>query len=467
MSYTGGSPFAWSPMSVLHDSLLLIVAFLLVLLNGFFVAAEFAIVKLRRTRVEDLAKAHGWRGRMLRRVHDQLDAYLSACQLGITLASLGLGWVGEPAFAHLLEGPLTALGMGSPTVIHSIAFVFAFAVISYLHIVLGELAPKSLAIRQPERLSLITAAPLFLFYWTMFPAIWVLNHSSNSVLRLFGLGGDGAAHGGGDYYSSEELSLILHHSRMVTPEGPEIEIKTIVAHTLELADLEAGDLMRPRRELVTIATDDSAAEIRRIIQNHRFSRYPLVDAEGEGERILGVLHIKDILLEPSGEDMQKRLRNNLREALEVDETESALELMRRFRGGAPHLALVNDADGSLVGFVTMEDVLEAIFGEITDEHESRRGNRTDRRFVWLPDGSFIVPGDTPVYRIERELGREIEEAEEEEVSTVGGLIMSKLDRVPAEGDTAEFEDFTALVRRTKGLRVELVKITPHVVSADT
>ncbi len=465
MPYTGGSPFVPASMSFLADSLLLIVAFLLVLLNGFFVAAEFAIVKLRRTRVEDLASAHGWRGRMLRRVHDQLDAYLSACQLGITLASLGLGWVGEPAFAHLLEGPLLALGVGSEAVIHSIAFVFAFAVISYLHIVLGELAPKSLAIRQPEQLSLITAAPLFIFYWAMYPAIWLLNHSSNTVLRVLGLGGGGGGHGGGDYYSPEELSLILHHSRMVTPEGPEIEIKTIVAHTLELADLEAGDLMRPRRELVTLANDDSAAEIRRVIQNHGFSRYPLMDADSEN--VLGLLHIKDILLEPSGEDIQQRLRRHLREILVVDETESALELMRRFRSGAPHLALVNNADGGLVGFLTMEDVLEAIFGEITDEHEAKRGNRTDRRFVWLPDGSFMVPGDTPVYRIERELGREIEEAEEEEVSTVGGLIMSKLDRVPAEGDSAEFEDFTALVRRTKGLRVELVKITPHVVSDDT
>jgi CBS domain containing-hemolysin-like protein len=458
MPYTAGSPPPTEPMSVLHDSLFLIVAFLLVLLNGFFVAAEFALVKLRRTRVEDLASVHGWRGRMLRRVHSQLDAYLSACQLGITLASLGLGWVGEPAFAHLLEGPLLALGVGSEAFIHSIAFVFAFGVISYLHIVLGELAPKSLAIRQPEQLSLLTAAPLFLFYWLMFPAIWLLNHSSNGLLRLLRLSGAQGGHGT-DYYSPEELQLILHHSRMVT-EGPEIEIKTLVAHTLELADLEAGDLMRPRRELITLATDDSGAEIRRTIQNHRFSRYPLV----EGERVLGLLHVKDLLLEPPGDDLQVRLRRHLHEALEVTEQESALELMRRFRSGAPHLALVVDDGGGLLGFLTMEDVLEAIFGEITDEHEARRTHSTDRRFVWLPDDSFMVPGDTPVYRIERELGREIEEAEEEEVSTVGGLIMSKLDRVPVEGDTAEFEDFTALVRRVQGLRVVLVKITPHVVS---
>ncbi|WP_428312432.1 hemolysin family protein [Hydrocarboniphaga sp.] len=454
-------------MVLLQDSLLLVVAFVLVLLNGFFVAAEFAIVKLRRSRVEDLASAHGWRGGMLRRVHDNLDAYLSACQLGITLASLGLGWIGEPAFAGLLEMPLAAIGIESMEVVHSIAFVVAFAVISYLHIVLGELAPKSLALRRPEALSLITAGPLYVFYWLMYPAIWFLNTSSNALLKRLGLGAAAGGHGSDAYYSPEELQTILHHSRRVT-EGPEIEIKTIVAHTLELADLEAGDLMRPFRELVTLRSDDSYAEIRRTIQNHRFSRYVLLEAEDddrEDEIVLGLLHVKDILLEPGGDDVQSRLRRHIREVLEVREEESALELMRRFRGGAPHLALVRDNDERLVGFVTMEDILETIFGEITDEHETSRQKSTDRRFVWLPDGSFLVPGDTPVYRIERELGREIEEAEDEDVSTVGGLIMSKLDRVPGEGDNAQFEDFAALVRRVQGNRVLLVKITPQVKSA--
>jgi CBS domain containing-hemolysin-like protein len=455
-------------MVLLQDSLLLVVAFALVLLNGFFVAAEFAIVKLRRSRVEDLASAHGWRGGMLRRVHDNLDAYLSACQLGITLASLGLGWIGEPAFASLLEMPLAAVGITSIEVVHSIAFIVAFAVISYLHIVLGELAPKSLALRRPEALSLITAGPLYVFYWLMYPAIWFLNTSSNVLLKRLGLGAAAGGHGSDAYYSPEELQTILHHSRRVT-EGPEIEIKTIVAHTLELADLEAGDLMRPFRELVTLSSDDSYAEIRRTIQNHRFSRYVLLEADdendSENEKVLGLLHIKDVLLEPGGDDVQSRMRRHIREVLEVTESESALELMRRFRAGAPHLALVRDNDQRLVGFVTMEDILEAIFGEITDEHESNRQKSTDRRFVWLPDGSFLVPGDTPVFRIERELGREIEEAEDEDVSTVGGLIMSKLDRVPVEGDNAQFEDFAALVRRVQGNRVLLVKITPQVTSS--
>jgi CBS domain containing-hemolysin-like protein len=456
-------------MVLLQDSLLLVVAFVLVLLNGFFVAAEFAIVKLRRSRVEDLASAHGWRGGMLRRVHDNLDAYLSACQLGITLASLGLGWIGEPAFAGLLEMPLAAIGIDSLEVVHSIAFVVAFAVISYLHIVLGELAPKSLALRRPEALSLITAGPLYVFYWLMYPAIWFLNTSSNALLKRLGLGAAAGGHGSDAYYSPEELQTILHHSRRVT-EGPEIEIKTIVAHTLELADLEAGDLMRPFRELVTLRDDDSYAEIRRTIQNHRFSRYVLLEADDD-ERHRGRGRARPAARQGRAAGAGRRRRAvahapaHPRSARSNVKSESALELMRRFRAGAPHLALVRDNDQRLVGFVTMEDILEAIFGEITDEHESNRQKSTDRRFVWLPDGSFLVPGDTPVFRIERELGREIEEAEDEDVSTVGGLIMSKLDRVPVEGDNAQFEDFAALVRRVQGNRVLLVKITPQVKSA--
>src|SRR3990167_8978009 len=209
-SYTAASYFA--------DFGLVLFALFLVLLNGFFVAAEFAIVRLRATKVEALAQAHGWRGHILRTVHNQMDAYLSACQLGITLASLGLGWVGEPAFAHLLEPLLAAIGIESPKLVHGIAFFTAFAIISYLHIVVGELAPKSWAIRKPELLSLWTAVPLYLFYWAMYPAIFLLNASANAILRIAGQGEPGPHHE--HHYSRDELKLILHSSRGRHPPAP-------------------------------------------------------------------------------------------------------------------------------------------------------------------------------------------------------------------------------------------------------
>ena len=173
----------------MENILLIVAALFLVALNGFFVAAEFGLVKLRQTRIRAIVKTQGLRGRILATVHNQLDAYLSACQLGITLASLGLGWIGEPAFASLLEPLFALLGVSSPELIHGVSFVFAFVIISFLHIVVGELAPKSMAIRNPERIGLWCAMPLYGFYWTMYPAIWLLNLSANWVLRITGLGG--------------------------------------------------------------------------------------------------------------------------------------------------------------------------------------------------------------------------------------------------------------------------------------
>src|SRR5512139_2590610 len=215
---------------------LIALAIVLVILNGFFVAAEFSLVKLRQTRVKALAKIYGWRGRVLQKVHADLDAYLSACQLGITLASLGLGWVGEPAFAHLLEPLFAALGVTNPVVIHGAAFAVAFFIISYLHIVVGELAPKSWAIRQPERLSLWTAVPLYLFYWLMYPAIWLLNASANTMLRIAGQGGAGAHHE--HQYSFDELKLILYSSRAHAPGDQDMRV---LASAAEMGELEVVD----------------------------------------------------------------------------------------------------------------------------------------------------------------------------------------------------------------------------------
>ena len=194
----------------MQNVLLVVLALLLVALNGFFVAAEFGIVTLRKTRVRAIAKTGGLRGRILYKVHSQLDAYLSACQLGITLASLGLGWVGEPAFAKLLEPVFSLLGITSAQIIHGVSFVVAFSVISFLHIVVGELAPKSLAIRVPEAVGLWSAVPLYGFYWTMYPAIWLLNESANLVLRIAGLSGVGSHE---THYSNDELKLTCAPTR--------------------------------------------------------------------------------------------------------------------------------------------------------------------------------------------------------------------------------------------------------------
>jgi len=440
-------------MTASENTLLLLFALFLVLLNGFFVASEFAIVKLRHTRVEELRKLHGFRGRILSLVHQKLDAYLSACQLGITLASLGLGWVGEPAFASLLETPLRLMGWDDdPETVHGIAFVFAFGTISYLHIVLGELAPKSAALRKPEALSLWTAVPLYLFYWAMFPFIWGLNASANWILRVAGLG-EAGGHGHEVPYSNDELRMILHLSRAAADEDDN-ELNRMLAHTLELPKLHASDVMRNRRELVSIASDDSHAAVQRLLLLHRYSRYPYLDADSA--EVKGVLLLKDIYPEGPGEDFHTRLKEHLLPIESVREDTPVAQLLRRFRVGAPHLAVVEDLDARVVGFVTMEDVLEAVFGEITDEHEKARASQINREPQRLEDGSVLVRGDTPLFKLERELGETIPESET--LSTMTGLLMERLGRMPTLGSTIVIGEHTATVVKMRGAQVESVRV---------
>src|SRR5690606_29562577 len=339
----------------LADFGLMLFALFLVLLNGFFVAAEFAIVRLRATKVDSLAEAQGWRGRILRTVHQQMDAYLSACQLGITLASLGLGWVGEPAFAELLTPLLGALGIDSPALIHGIAFFTAFAIISYLHIVIGELAPKSWAIRKPELLSLWTAAPLYAFYWLMYPAIFVLNASANAILRIAGQGGPGAHNE--HHYSREELKLILHSSRASDPSDQDTRV---LASAVELGELEVVDWANSREDLIYLELRADLDEVFAVFRRHKYSRFPIYD-EAAGE-FVGVLHIKDLLLHLSQLDARPQAIDlgELMHPLErVNRHMPLTQLLEQFRQGGAHFALVEEADGKVIGYLTMEDVLEA------------------------------------------------------------------------------------------------------------
>lgn len=423
---------------------LIVVALLLVLLNGFFVAAEFGLVKLRQTRVKAIAKAYGWRGRILLKVHRDLDAYLSACQLGITLASLGLGWIGEPAFADLLRPLLTVIGVDSEQAVHAIAFSVAFFIISYLHIVVGELAPKSMAIRLTEKTGLWTAAPLYAFYWAMYPAIWILNHSSNWVLRRVGLD---TAHGHDSHYSAEELKLILRSSR--ADADFTADEWRVLAQALDFRDLEVADLMRPFNEAVALsATQDIEANLDRIVQ-HRYSRYPYLDESG---RVQGVIHLKDIFFAQRKGKLPASLAKLARPVLTVLPNLSANELFRRFRQGAPHFAVVALQDGRPLGFITLDNLLGALVGEIRDEFRQAENDWTK-----LDDDSLLGKGSLPIFTLERALGVDIDETE---ADSVGGLILHRLGELPEEGQRIAFDRFDAVVRKMNGPRIVLVRIYP-------
>ncbi|MBC3920466.1 HlyC/CorC family transporter [Undibacterium sp. CY18W] len=429
----------------MENLLLVLAALLLVLLNGFFVAAEFGLVKLRQTRVRSIAKTSGLRGRLLFTVHQHLDTYLSACQLGITLASLGLGWIGEPAFANLLHPVFILVGVNSEELIHGISFFFAFFVISFLHIVVGELAPKSMAIRMPERVSLWTAPALYAFYWSMYPAIWALNWSSNKVLKWIGLS---AEHGGDTHYSPEELKLILRGSH-----GGKKETRdewSIMAQVLDFGGLEISDLMRPINEVVAMYKSVSLEENMETAARNRFSRYPYFDEDDE--TVLGMLHLKDLFLAQQAGKPLGDLSKHLRQVEFVPPTMPALELFRRFRKGAPHFAIVGNRGSKPVGFLTLDNLLSALVGQIRDEF---RQNEND--WTLLDDGTLIGKGSLPLFTLGSALGFDVDS---DEVESIGGLIMHKLGDLPVEGQKVEFERFDAVVKKMNGPRIILVRIHP-------
>ncbi len=435
----------------MQEFLFVILALFLVVLNGFFVAAEFGIVALRPTRVRAIARTFGLRGRILGKVHEQLDAYLSACQLGITLASLGLGWVGEPAFATLLEPMLAMLGVESPKLVHGISFAMAFATISFLHIVVGELAPKSWAIRSPEVVGLWSALPLYGFYWAMYPFIWVLNASASLVLRLVGLSGTG---GHDAHYSTEELKLIL---RTGTTKGPfNRDERQILAQSLDFSQRAVSELMRPINEVIALHAARSLEENLQTILRNRFSRYPYFDRNGED--VLGVIHLKDLFFAQQAGKPVDDLSTYLRPVETYSARTPALELFRRFREGAPHFALIGEKGKRPVGFITLDNLLGAIVGEIHDEF---RVNEND----WLrqPDGSLVGKASLPIVSLERALGLDInnEDLGLDEVESVGGLLMVRLGDIPTQGQCIEFPGFDIVVKKMNGPRIVLVKVIPR------
>ncbi len=434
----------------MYNLFAIVLALFLVAFNGFFVAVEFGLVKLRKTRIRDIAKTKGWRGRILANVHGRLDTYLSACQLGITLASLGLGWVGEPAFAVILEPWLERIEVLTPALRHDVAFACAFSTISFLHIVVGELAPKSLAIRNPEQISLWGATPLYVFYWIMYPAIWLLNSSAIIVLRIFGLK---PSPGHDMHYSANELKMILrsnHPSESFTKEE-----WNILAKTLDFSELEVSDLMRPIHEITALYRSKPLQENLDIVYHKRFSRYPYFDFNERD--ILGLIHLKDLFFAQQKGRVTEGLIQYLRPIQYISADTPALELFRHFRTGTTHFAIIGQKGEQPEGFITLDNLLSAMVGEISDEF---RTNRHD--WTRLDDGTLIGKGSLPIFSLERILGIDIENEAlelEDEVS-IGGLILAKLQDIPTEGQQIEFQQFDVVINKMDGPCIVKVQIFP-------
>ena len=341
---------------------------------------------------------------------------------------------------------MTAIGIESPKLVHGIAFFTAFFIISYLHIVIGELAPKSWAIRKPELLSLWTAAPLYLFYWAMYPAIFLLNASANAILRYAGQGEPGPHHE--HHYSRDELKLILHSSRASDPSDQDMRV---LASAVELGELEVVDWANSREDLVSLPLGAALDEVFSVFRRHKYSRYPIYD-DNSGE-FVGVLHIKDLLLHLSLLEMLPsalKLADLMHPVERVNRHMPLSSLLEQFRQGGSHFALVEEADGKVIGYLTMEDVLEALVGDIQDEHR-----KAERGILAYQPGKLLVRGDTPLAKVERLLGVDLDHVDAE---TLAGLIYETLKRMPEEEEVLEVDGLRIIVKKMKGPKVILAKV---------
>jgi CBS domain containing-hemolysin-like protein len=434
MNWDAAFSIAWRIVAVL----------ILVLLNGFFVAAEFALVKVRDTQLAPLIRRGNRRARVAQFIIERLDAFLSAAQLGITLASLGLGWIGEPVFSALLHPVFGWLNVDSEATRHALAFAVGFSVITFLHISAGEQAPKWLAIQKALPTSLGVAYPMLWFYRASYPFVWVLNWSSQWLLRRVGLQ---PASEGERAHSEEELRLMIAAQRQTVGVGFR---RRVVLNALDLHQRVARDVMRPRQEIIALDTSASITECIDVAEKTRYSRFPLCE-DGDPDKSLGVVHIKDLypmrLKAKSGADLLPVARK----LIYVPETARLEKLLQMFLDRKLHFAMVVDEYGGTLGMVTLENILEELVGQIQDEFDQEKPP-----LVRLNEMTWEASGTLPLHDLEELVG---EPLREEGVTTASGWVTQRLGGFPRAGDTLNVGQFELRVEEMDGPRVARLKVS--------
>jgi CBS domain containing-hemolysin-like protein len=433
---------------VIEIAFKLLAVVFLVALNGFFVATEFALVKVRATQLEPFAARGHKRAKMALHLARHLDAYLSACQLGITLASLGLGWIGEPVFAELLKPLFHLFDLQGEKLQHSIAIIVGFSVITFLHIVVGEMAPKSLAIRLAMPTTLWIAYPMRWFYLAMYPFIWVLNQSALLLLRAVGLE---PAHESDGVHTEDELRLVISSSQ--THSGASRFSRDVVQNALDLRRRVARDVMRPRKEIMVLDTQASMAECLDLAEKSRYSRFPLCEG-GDLDRILGTIHIKDLfalrLKSRSGADLLPAARK----IVYVPETARLERLLQLFLERKLHLAIVVDEYGGTLGLVTLENIMEELVGQIQDEFDQEKP-----LLARISEMLWDVDGALPLHELEELVGTALRA---DGVTTTSGWVTHKLGGFPKVGDTLNVGNCDLRVEEMDGTRVARLRVTKRV-----
>ena len=428
----------------------LIAVLLLVGANGFFVATEFALVAVRRTRIEQLAAQGNTNARSVLDALNHLDAYIAATQLGITMASLALGWIGEPALAHLIDPLLLAIPLPAEVrsvAAHAVSAILAFAVITTLHIVLGELGPKSLALQRTEATALAVARPIHWFHAVFRLPISALNGLGNAVVRLFGIE---PAAGHALVQSAEELKLSVAASReagVVSSAAQEA-----VQRALDLADLAAHHVMVPRSELVALRSDASVEHVAELVQRHQHSRFPVY--EKTLDNIVGIVSAKRALAAGciDGPVASGGVQQHMVPPVFIPENMDAYRVLSELKLAKTHVAIVIDEYGGTAGMITLRDLMERMAGEVLDESEPEQPQIT-----WLADGTVAIDGLMLLEDVEGELGVDFGE---QDVDTVGGLIFSLLGRAPSVGDVVTAHGYEFAVEELDGLRVSRIRALP-------
>src|SRR5438445_6975895 len=431
--------------NVLHivGKVLLVLA--LVMVNGFFVAAEFALVRIRETQLDALAFRGLRRAKVARHILANLNSYLSATQLGITMASLGLGWVGEPIFTAMLSPLLLSLHVVSEAARHSISFAIGFSALTFLHISAGELAPKWSAIQKPVPIALAIALPLQWFYWISYPFGWVLNHTAQWLLRQAGIE---PVSEGERVHSEEELRLLLAASQKHA--GGSALGRDIVLNALDLRRRIAREVMRPRQEIVGLDTQATIAECLDVAEKTRYSRFPLCEA-GDLDKTLGVIHIKDLYAMRIKVHSGRELLPAVRKLIYVPETARLERLLQLFLERKLHLAIVVDEFGGTTGMITLENILEELVGQIQDEFDQEKPllARTGEN-VWHASGAL------PLHELEELIG---EPLREEGVTTINGWMTHRLGGFAKVGDVLNVGAYELRVEEMAGMRIARLKLS--------
>ncbi|QLG28023.1 HlyC/CorC family transporter [Halorarum halophilum] len=423
------------------------VALFLVFLNGFFVAAEFALVRLRPVAVDSMVEEGRRFSGLVQEATRNLDDYLAVCQLGITISSLGLGWIGEPAVAVLVD-PL--LGSFLPeSAVHAVSVAVGFGIVTFFHVVYGELAPKTVAIQEAERVALLVAPPMKFFYYLFVPGIIVFNGVANLSTRLIGV--SPASESEESHTEEEILSMLSQSGEAGRVDAGEVEM---IERIFDLDDTIVREIMRPRPDVTSVPSDTPLSDLQSMAIEAEYTRYPVVDDE-DGDQVIGFVDVKDILRTSEsldGETGDVTANDLARDLIVVPETLTVDELLTEFQSEHRQMAAVIDEWGSFEGLVTIEDVVEEIVGDIRDQFDLRD---PEPSIEPLEDGDYAIDGSVPLVEVNEALNADFES---DGFETVGGFVLSQLGRAPEVGDSVDVDGYRLRVEDVEGARVMAVSL---------